>query len=521
MKLSIAQKLLAAFVGLTLLVLTATLGLARWSFEQGFLDYVNALEQTRLERLADDFAAEYASLGNNWDGLSDRRAERLLRDSGPRGRKGGRPPPALGTLPPHERRQGPDARRPAGPGDKALRSDREKSKLRSDQHDDDNRSKRDKRSSRSGGPDGRRPGSPPTALYDVNNTLIAGTSMGPFDSLTIRVPVMVRDEVVGELRSEPRRQLHSTQETAFSRQQLRTSWMIGAVCLVLAFGLSLILSRGLLAPVRRAIASVAQLSGGNYDHRMNEKRSDELGRLADDLDKLGATLEANQSSRRRLLADVSHELRTPLTVLTGEIEALKDGVRPFDRAQLESLDQEVQRLRYLVDDLYQLSVSDLGGLSYTFASVDLARCARELIEGLSHRASEQGIVMSFSDEAKEPSLLVRADVNRIEQLLANLLENSLAYTDAPGQVRVTLSRQANSAVLLIEDSAPGVAASDCERLFEPLFRAEASRSRRTGGAGLGLAICRNIVEAHDGTITASPSALGGLLTKVELPLVAG
>lgn len=490
MKLSIAQKLLAAFVGLTLLVLTATLGLARWSFEQGFLDYVNALEQTRLERLAEDFALEYAALGNTWEGLGERRAERLLRDVRPRGRRGD------------------------GPG-------RDKKTFRRDKPDDENRSRRDKRPPRPDGPDGRRPGSPPTALYDVNNLLLAGTSMGPFDSLTIRVPVVVQDEVVGELRSEPRRQLHSTQETAFSRQQLLTSWMIGAGCLALAFVLSLLLSRGLLAPVRRAIASVAQLSGGNYDHRMNEDRNDELGRLAGDLDKLGATLEANQSSRRRLLADVSHELRTPLTVLTGEIEALKDGVRPFDRAQLDSLDQEVQRLRYLVDDLYQLSVSDLGGLSYTFAPVDLALCAREVVEGLTHRASEQGIVVAFREASKGSPILVRADANRLEQLLTNLLENSLAYTDSPGDVRVSLSRQDNSAVLLIEDSAPGVPAPDCERLFEPLFRAEASRSRRTGGAGLGLAICRNIVEAHGGQVTASPSALGGLATRVELPLDAG
>ncbi len=114
---------------------------------------------------------------------------------------------------------------------------------------------------------------------------------------------------------------------------------------------------------------------------MNEARRDELGQLTRDLDRLGSTLEGNQSSRKRLLADVSHELRTPLTVLCGEIEALKDGLREFDQTQLASLDQEVQRLRYLVDDLYELSISDVGGLRYQFGDVNLSACVQHAQPG--------------------------------------------------------------------------------------------------------------------------------------------
>lgn len=492
MTLSIAHKLVAAFVGLTLVVLTATLGLARWSFEQGFLDYVNALEQSRLEQIARVLGQKYSSSGQDWGFLSEDSFAQLVRPV-PGELRDGPPPRHRAPPPPHE----------TGGGQPSPR--------------------------KMPGPSRRRPGgspdSLPTALFDMNDTFMAGVNIGLLDTLTIRVAIIVDGDAVGELRSEPRREFNSPVETDFSRQQLNTSLIIGLLCLVLALGLSLLLARGLLAPVRRMINSVAQLSRGDYSHRMNESRSDELGELTTNLDRLGSTLAANQSSRKRLLADVSHELRTPLTVLTGEIEALKDGLRAFDRTQLESLDQEVQRLRYLVDDLYELSVSDVGGLRYQLVPVDLADCVNNVVEGMRQRAAELGIELAwdhsqatFPKEAGE-DVIVAADIKRIDQLLQNLLENSLAYTDVPGRVAIALSRTEVAARLTIDDTAPSVNDSDCEQLFDPLYRQEASRSRRTGGAGLGLAVCRNIVTAHGGSITALPSVLGGVCIRIEIPLL--
>lgn len=484
MTLSIAQKLVAAFIGLTLLVLTATLGLARWSFEQGFLDYMNALEQTRLERIDDDLAREYVSADHSWRTLSAQRFATLMRRSNPRKSKGSPPP---GGPPPHaiDEIHPPPPTRVPGQWRKESR------------------------------------GAPPTGLYDMDGNLVAGASIDMDGDFGIRVPIMVDGNKVGELRSEPRRQITSPLETEFSRRQLQTSWILGISSLILAFGVSLLLARGLLAPVRRMIAGVAQLSSGDYSHRMNESRSDELGQLTRDLDRLGSTLEANQSSRRRLLADVSHELRTPLTVLAGEIEALKDGLREFDHTQLESLDQEVQRLRYLIDDLYELSISDVGGLRYQFAPVDLSDCLQHTIDGMRKRAAELGIELDLAKpRVGEPAdgITISADARRLDQLLQNVLENALAYTDAPGRVAVALSRTERTAIITIDDTPPGVDESDCEKLFDPLFRREGSRSRRTGGAGLGLAICRNIVAAHGGSIAASPSDMGGLSIQVEIPL---
>jgi two-component system sensor histidine kinase BaeS len=235
-----------------------------------------------------------------------------------------------------------------------------------------------------------------------------------------------------------------------------------------------------------------------------------------DLDRLAYKLEENRASRQRWLADISHELRTPVTVLTGEIETIKDGIRPLDMQQVLSLDQEVTRLRRLIEDLYELSVSDIGGLRYSFESIDIRQSVTTAVEAIMLRAKEQDIEIQVVGEIDK---MVSADTRRLDQLFVNLLENSLAYTDSPGRIEITLSSTGDKIVIKIQDTPPGVVKDECEKLFEPLYRHEISRSRRTAGAGLGLAICRNIVDAHQGTITASPSELGGLCIQLVFPIL--
>lgn len=512
MSLSIVQKLVAAFIGLTLIVLLATLGLARWSFQQGFLDYVNALEQTRLERIQTRLASDYIDAGGEWDFVTDAYLGNILRPRiqtgttasqlstpGPRARQvqtDGPPPPRRPN-----RRQGPGV----GPGP--------------------------------GGPGGPPPSEgdgprrapiappseslssfvPPTALFDANDEQIAGIAIDNTAPSIIRVPVVANGLKIGELRSDPRRQIEAPLETAFSRRQLTTSWIIGLVSLGLALVVSLVLARGLSAPVKRMISGVGKLSTGDYGHRMQEQRKDELGQLTRDIDQLASTLEEAQSARNRLLADVSHELRTPLTVLSGEIEALKDGLRSFDATQLESLDQEVQRLRYLVNDLYELSLSDAGGLRYELQPMELVGSIESAVNSVEARATDSGLTLSVS-KSPQVELPVLGDARRLEQLFTNVLENCIAYTDAPGTIDIHLSASDTQAIVRFDDSAPGASPAECEKLFEPLYRKDSSRARRSGGAGLGLAICRNIAVAHSGTITAEPSSLGGVSVVLEIPL---
>ncbi|UPW19954.1 ATP-binding protein [Agarivorans sp. TSD2052] len=467
---TLTQKLSTAFIGITLFILAATLLLARWSFERGFLDYVNALEQQRLQSLSAELSDEYQKANNNWQAIPSRTIDHLIersiegasRELGqPSGHR--RPPPP----------RSPDFNQAPPPPRMAV----------------------------------------PTSLYDETGTLIAGPMLSDIAELTV-VDIYVENSKVGELHSAPKRKFYSLQETAFSQHQARTSIIIGLICLAISVFVSAILARKLLAPVKRLLAGISELSKGNYSNPIGERRNDELGALIRDLDRLGLQLEHNRSARRRSLADISHELRTPVTVLTGEIEAIKDGIRPLCMAQLHSIDNEVSRLRRLIEDLYLLSLSDIGGLHYHFETLNLAEYVGQVAQQSARRANEQGLSLNMTCDAQP---LINGDPVRIQQLLTNIVDNALAYTDSPGVINIALKQGPHEVLLSVKDSAPGLGDAPPEQLFEPLYRQDSSRSRRTAGAGLGLTICKNIVEAHQGSITAAPAELGGIAIEIRFP----
>jgi len=264
-------------------------------------------------------------------------------------------------------------------------------------------------------------------------------------------------------------------------------------------------------------AATRELTSGKYSVRVPVSSSDELGQLARDFNAMALTLEKNEKARRQWVADISHELRTPLSVLRGEIEALIEGVRTVTPDAVRSLHAETLRLSRLVDDLYQLALSDLGALTYRKENFDIAEILREAIEPYKAEFSGKSIALD-TDIAQGLKPFVFADAERMNQLFSNLLDNSLKYTDPGGKLVIRLTCNDGLAIADFEDSAPGVAGPEMENLFERLYRVEGSRNRSSGGAGLGLAICRNIVEAHAGTISANPSPLGGVLMRVTLPV---
>jgi len=238
--------------------------------------------------------------------------------------------------------------------------------------------------------------------------------------------------------------------------------------------------------------------------------------LTQDFNSLALTLEKNEQGRRQWVADISHELRTPLAVLRGEIEALQDDVRQFTPEAIHSLYSEVMRLNRLVDDLFQLSMSDIGALTYKKENVDGAAILNHAADLFRAEFAKKNITLTVNAPA-EGELYLLGDHERLHQLFDNLLSNSLKYTDADGELRIRCQTADGGTEILFQDSSPGVPAADIDKLFERLFRVENSRSRTSGGAGLGLAICRNIVEAHGGTIAAEPSPFGGLSIRVTLP----
>lgn len=470
---NIFRKVFLSFLGLTALTLLITLGLARWSFDQGFLNFVAGLEQQRLSILGDKLSEVY-SRDNNWQQVVDSGLVTYL--SPAHLRPGGGRPPGLSQPNPLE----PPAQRP-GP--------------------------------RPPHPRVRQNEAPPTALFDADDQWLAGGIPKPDAKEVLSHALYVKGEKVGELRSWldtiPDRSLASS----FAVGQRYASIFIGLLCLILAALASWLLARRLTAPVVQVLQGVERLSRGNFDISLDTKRKDELGTLMRNLNNLSHILNETRSAKKRWFADISHELRTPLTILIGELDALEAGIRPCGPEQVASLKHEALLLHRLVDDLYQLSLSDVGGLKYHFEVVDISKSIDNVCAALSTKALQKNLQISTNIPAKP--VLCLADPQRIEQLFINLLNNSILYTDTSGEIHISLMQSGSKVIFEINDTLPGVPKADCDKLFESLYRHNASRNRATPGAGLGLTICKNIVTAHQGKITATPSTLGGLCIRVE------
>jgi two-component system sensor histidine kinase BaeS len=330
-------------------------------------------------------------------------------------------------------------------------------------------------------------------------------------------PILHQQQVVGYLGVLPGKPLNQPIELQFIERQGRSFVWIALGMVLLSAVLASVLAYALGRPLKRIAGAAKTLAAGNYDIRLPVESADELGQLARDFNEMAAALGQAEQARRRWIADISHELRTPIAVLRGELEALQDGIRPLTREAVDALYGDMMRLNRLTDDLYQLSLSDQGALSYRKSAVDPVTILRADMDVLAPEFAAKGIAVKLADRRESPFSL-HADPDRLSQLFRNLLTNSLNYTDTGGWLDVTAAREADALVVEFADSAPGVPEAAMPRLFDRFYRVDSSRSRHHGGAGLGLAICSNIVKAHRGEISASASAAGGLRIRIELPV---
>lgn len=303
----------------------------------------------------------------------------------------------------------------------------------------------------------------------------------------------------------------------FQDAQTQAVMLIGLLAALAAGGLGWAVARGLLAPVRRLAQATHRLAQGDYSVQVEHRGGDEIGRLAAAFNRMAQALGQHERSRRALLADVSHELRTPLAVLRGEIEALQDGIRLATPAALESLLGEVDALSRLVDDVHDLAAADTGSWSYRMAPLDLGPLLDTTSTAFVERCAAKGLTLV--PPPTWPRLPMLGDARRLAQLWRNLLENAVRYTNPGGRVELDARQEDGHIVLRAQDSAPGVRDDQLPHLFERFYRGEESRSRAHGGSGLGLALCRQIVIAHHGRITAEHSPLGGIRFTVVLPAV--
>lgn len=350
------------------------------------------------------------------------------------------------------------------------------------------------------------------SLLDAKRKLVIGyPDVGPDARLR---PLLQDDTIIGWVAQTPFETVIGAIDLRFQQRQFAAQIVIAVVAVMLAAFMVVRISGVLTRPLTRVARATHRLAGGDYATRVEVESGDEVGRLAHDFNQLAMTLERNEKLRREFMADVSHELRTPLGILNGQLEALEDGVMQPDAQTIRSLKSEVEHLNKLVGDLYDLSLADAGALTYRKADIDLAPLLRDSVQVYADRFALRDMTLVADLPQTMP---VHADGARLQQLFNNLFENSLRYTDAGGRVEVHCRLEQQCWRLYVDDSEPGVAGEVMARLFERFFRVETSRNRATGGAGLGLAICRRIVEAHQGRITASASPLGGLRVTVELP----
>jgi len=474
---------------LTLLIIsTLMIGLMfainSWSFSRGFLGYINRLEVQRLEPMIDALSERYA-LEGGWDWLlNDKRALRDLHAEHVLGRaRGGRR-----DREPKQPKSGPRSPRNDGDSDRAGRR---------------------------ANADGNPPLTydPRVLIADADLQILIGRQRGAEDVLWQEVKV--ERQIVGFLGIQRANRATAQLDRVFEQQQKKA---FGYAALIM-FGVSALLSIPLAArvvkPLLRVNSAVDQISQGRFEHRLTMNRRDEFGDLARNINHLGETLEKNLAARQRWIAEISHELRTPVAVLRAELEALQDGVRQFNDQTLESLHAEALRLHRLINDLHDLSLSDLGALNFQMEALDLSAVVNEFLH--SHADSTDAANLSVDMQSEPAPSIISGDRQRIDQLLGNLLQNSQRYTDAGGKIAVKIDANAHRVHLIWEDSSPGVSDAQLPHLFDALYRVEESRNRASGGAGLGLSIVKKLVDAHSGTITASHSALGGLRLDLELP----
>ena len=367
------------------------------------------------------------------------------------------------------------------------------------------------------GPSGRMASRMPDAigLFRADREPIVWSADEPPEHL---FPIKTRAEIIGWIGFTPVERFGDRLAQRFQQRQLVTTLGIAAALLLAAGLLGILIARNLLRPVSRLRAGTRALATGNFRYRLPALRGDELGALARDFNRLADALERNQQIRQAMTADVSHELRTPIATLRAELEAMEDGIRPVDQAAITRLQAQAGQLQRLVEDLYQLSLADAGALDYHLESVDLRDLLQAITERWDQRFSDAGLTLDLRPGMQ--AVLVQGDRTRLAQAIDNLMENALRYTDSPGRVEVTIDAQGDDALLQVDDTPPGVTEADRARLFSRLYRPEGSRSRESGGAGLGLSLVERIITAHNGTIDATESSLGGLRLRITLPLEA-
>jgi two-component system sensor histidine kinase BaeS len=273
-----------------------------------------------------------------------------------------------------------------------------------------------------------------------------------------------------------------------------------AILLVGATATTAWLARRIVQPVAALRVASERMARGDHTARVDVRGHDEVAGLGRAFNRMADQISSEERQRRDLTNDIAHELRTPLTNLRCHLEALADGITPFTTEGAHTLLSDVLHLQHVVEDVADLARADAGQLALTIERVAL----EPVIDGLAREIGPRlaGAHISLVKELQPSLPHLRADSTRLAQVLRNLIDNAIAHTPAGGRIRIGATASRQVVTITVSDTGPGIPVDQLDRIFERFYRTDPSRARTTGGAGLGLAIVRQLVRLHDGDIHA-------------------
>ena len=458
--------------------------LITYSMRAGFINYILQAELDRFDPLIEELASRHDAQNPGWPELRGKRrqlSEITRRAVPPNERPNGQNrPPRQGERSQPPRRNGDPNRPPRRPG----------------------------------------PGDPMSvvqriAVLDKDLQLIVGARFD-YSNSGLRAIRDTQGQLLGYISIVKPGVSDNASNAVFLKDQLRVLGLTLVMALLLSAIAAYLLARQFTKPVNRMVAGTNTLAQGKYDLRLEKTSEDEFGNLVEQFNKLAAQLSAQEKAERQWMSDTSHELQTPIAVLRAEIEAMQDGVRKADKKTLSTLHQSVTRLSALVKDISQLSNAREGRLVVNWTREDISDMAAQAAQKAQGLIEDAGLTLETN---LQDGLMVECDAMRVGQLLDNILTNARRYTHAPGEIKLTVKTDDNEHVMIrLDDSNNCPPEAAREKLFDRFYREDQSRARISGGSGLGLSICKLIVDAHNGQISAEPSPLGGLAMIIKLPL---
>lgn len=346
-------------------------------------------------------------------------------------------------------------------------------------------------------------------LVDTQNAVVADSAAGLTGStlsaadLAMGMPVIVDGRQVGTLLVVTATVDNPSPATDFLQALNRSTWLSSLAAGGLALVLGLFLFRQIVAPVRAVTTAALRVAAGEFNQRVPITSGDEIGQLAAAFNQMAEALVRDQQLRRNMIADIAHELRTPLSVIHANLEAMQDGILSPNPQEIALLQEKSLLLSRLVADLRLLSLAEAGQLKLERAPVDLSILLTRELDPMRIQADGRGVKLEM--QIADPLPRVDVDADRIRQVIGNLVGNALRYTAAGGKIIVRAFEGAEGSgtpevVVEVNDSGQGIAPEDIPYVFDHFYRADKSRSRASGGSGIGLAIVKQLVEAHGGRV---------------------